>query len=193
MAKQRRSIIHNYAAVRAGLRAGSRMARDDVPDEELDDRDVTLSGEHQRNLMAYCRGAGLPSDNVDEIGRFLTQRKDEAAEAEDGNNQTDGEVEPLRTFAGEDDDNEELKAERKRNGQDLSPGPGGGGIQTAGFPRTKAAADVAFDKRFPDAARIRNLGGSEPQKRPAPSASGKRSGPSFDEMFPDAARIRTMR
>jgi hypothetical protein len=50
---------------------------------------------------------------------------------------------------------------------------------------------LSFDARWPEVARVRNLGGSEPQKRPVPAS--RRSGPSFDERFgPDASRIRTV-
>jgi hypothetical protein len=168
MVKVRRSLIHYRLAMDAayGKRRGAR-------DAELEPKlePVTLDSDDQQNLLATLE-AHLPPSVHAQVCEFLDDCRDDP-EAEDGNNQTDADVEPLR----------------KQNGEDDS-GPGGGGIKTAGFPKTKAQdRHLSFDERFPT--HIRNLGGSEPARRPAPAS--RRSGPSFDERFgPDASRVRTV-
>jgi hypothetical protein len=147
MIKQRRSSVHLARYLTPTRRV--RMAMDAEP--ELGP--VTLESDDQQNLLATLE-AHLPPAVHAQVCTFLDDCRDDP-EAEDGNNQTDADVEPLRENNGE--------AQDRR---------------------------LSFDARYPDAARIRDLGGSEPQKRP-PAASARRN-TSIDAIVPGIVWPRTV-
>lgn len=183
MTKGRRSRIHWQLAIDAGLKR--HVGRDEEVQTDLDDPDypevtgmtlgggadadvgpVTLDAEAQAKLLAYLRGK-VESDHLVEVAQFLNELRDDGAEAEGG----EAEAEDL-----------------------ASSSITGGGI-TASYPKRGGAQDSrhrqSFDERFPELARVKNLGGSG-VATPRPRVSGGASDGRMGKLFPELARVRIL-